>query len=65
MIKYFKTIFLLFLLASCGKADPRIVEGIPKQDAWTIIEQEIYEEPVIAPPPDTFQIQDILLCPYH
>jgi hypothetical protein len=55
MSKYIKITLLLFLLISCGKVDPKIIEGDPNNDVWTVLEQE----PIIAPPPDVFQIQDI------
>ena len=60
MLKYFKIILLLFLFASCGEANPEIVEGIPREEVWTIIDEDAgTTEPEIAPPPDTFQIQDV------
>ena len=65
MLKYIKIILLLFLFVSCGEIDPRIIEGIPREDVWTIIEVDAVidsgaqPEPDILPPPDTFQIQDV------
>ena len=65
MLKYIKIILLSFLFVSCGELNPRIIEGIPKSDVWTIIEEDagvdtgIKPKPDIPPPPDTFQIQDV------
>ena len=59
MPKYITIILLSFFIISCGKVDPRLVEGIPKEDAWIIIEEDINTKSEIPPPPDIFQIQDI------
>jgi len=61
MSKYCKIVLILFLFVSCGKVNPRLVEGIPKEDVWITIEQDAGADsnPEIAPPPDVFQIQDI------
>jgi len=61
MVKYIKIILLLFLFVSCGKVDPRLIEGIPKEDVWVIVETDskTKSELYIPPPPDTLQIQDV------
>jgi hypothetical protein len=60
MAIHLKILMLIFtLLVSCGKVDPKIVNGIPKQDTWILTEQDVKTEPEVAPAPDVFQIQDI------
>ena len=54
---------LMLLMLSCGKQEYgspsyHVIDGIPDEDIWTVLEEES-TEPIIAPPPDVFQIQDV------